>query len=122
MQRLVILGQYSISVIRGQITILGATLSASETLYAVYAPSSHSLPVIRFLSSDSGKAEIRLHQSDCGIRSLRHLSPLFARLWNENSRPLEVEDHDLSSQRNSSRSRSNSFQIVRLLQSIFTRG
>ena len=111
MQRLVVLGEYGLLVIRGQITILGATLSASETVYAVYAPSSHSLPVIRFLYSDNDKAEIRLHQSNSGLRSLRHLSPLFARLWNENS-SLEPKDPNLSRQESPWRSQRSSFQIV----------
>ncbi|KAI9745973.1 MAG: Polynucleotide 5'-hydroxyl-kinase grc3 [Claussenomyces sp. TS43310] len=86
-ERLVVLGQYRLSVIKGQITILGATLSASQKEYEVYALSSHSLPVIRSLSRSYG-AQIRLHQCDTGLHSLKHLSPLFHRLSNEDYRHL----------------------------------
>jgi polynucleotide 5'-hydroxyl-kinase GRC3/NOL9 len=105
----VILGQYEISVQKGQITLLGSTLRASKSVHRIYAPSTHSLPVIRCLATDVDGAEIRLHQSESGLRSLKALSPLFGKLWNDGSGPLGVEYGPLL--RKKSRS---SFQIVRI--------
>ncbi|EPE26035.1 hypothetical protein GLAREA_01947 [Glarea lozoyensis ATCC 20868] len=51
-ERLVILGQYEMLVLKGEITFLGATISATTTVHAIYAPSSHSLPVIRCLGTE----------------------------------------------------------------------
>lgn len=87
-QRLVILGQFEISVQKGQITLLGATLQPSKSKYKVYVPLSHSLPVIRCLATDISKAEICLHQFESGLEPLRRLSPLFGRLWNDGSSPM----------------------------------
>ncbi|KAI9643647.1 Polynucleotide 5'-hydroxyl-kinase grc3 [Ciborinia camelliae] len=84
-ERLVILGQYNLEVAEGQITILGSILKASKTRYQVYAAASHSLPVIRCPDGELKPAVLRLHQSDCGIRSLDSLSPLFGKLWNEDT-------------------------------------
>jgi hypothetical protein len=80
-----VLGEYGISVVKGQVTILGATLSAGKSVYTVHAASSHSLPVIRFRASKGAKAEIRLHDVQHGLRSLGDLSPLFSGLWNYRS-------------------------------------
>jgi polynucleotide 5'-hydroxyl-kinase GRC3/NOL9 len=99
----VALGEYGLSVIRGQITVLGAVLNASDTVHHVHALSSHSLPVIRYLSSDIEVAEIRLIQYNSGLRSLKYLSPLFGRLWNESATVLGTEGDN---------TRRSSFQIV----------
>ncbi|KAH6682878.1 hypothetical protein B0J14DRAFT_574535 [Halenospora varia] len=90
-ERLVILGQYGISVQKGQITILGSTLKASKTIHKVFAPCSHSLPVVRCLAVESNEAEICLHQSESGLGSMDSLSPLFGKLWNESSRGIGTD-------------------------------
>ncbi|KAH8687447.1 hypothetical protein BGZ60DRAFT_425347 [Tricladium varicosporioides] len=90
-ERLVILGQYGISVQKGQITILGSTLKASKTIHKIFAPCSHSLPVIRCLAVESNKAEICLHQSESGLGSMDYLSPLFGKLWNESPRGIGTD-------------------------------
>lgn len=105
-QRLVALGEYGLSVIRGRITILGATLSPDHTVHHVYALFSHSLPVIRYLESEDDEVVIRLSQLSTGLRTLKKLSPLFCRLWNESATNLAGETD--------SKERS-SFQIVRPL-------
>jgi polynucleotide 5'-hydroxyl-kinase GRC3/NOL9 len=90
-QRLVILGQFEISVQKGRITLLGATLQPSKSRYRIYAPLSHSLPVIRCLATDINEAEVCLYQCVSGLGHLKSLSPLFGRLWNDGSGPLGQE-------------------------------
>ncbi|TVY55558.1 Polynucleotide 5'-hydroxyl-kinase GRC3 [Lachnellula cervina] len=90
-ERLVLVGQCAITVKRGQITLLGATLQASKTLHKVYAPSSHALPVIRCMATEIDAAEVCLHQYESGLGNLKSLSPLFGKLWNDGSGPLGSE-------------------------------
>ncbi|TAQ89875.1 hypothetical protein B7494_g1810 [Chlorociboria aeruginascens] len=106
-ERLIILGQYEISLQKGQVTLLGSTLKASKITYPVYAPSSHSLPVIRCLETDVDGAVIRIHQSRRGLSELESLSPLFGMLWNQNSGPLNLDYESLFSRENGS-----TFQIL----------
>jgi polynucleotide 5'-hydroxyl-kinase GRC3/NOL9 len=104
-QRVVILGEYGLRVIKGQITILGATLSPAHTFGSlnVFAPSSHALPVIRYLESTDNEVVINLYEGKSRLRELSRLSPLFSRLWNERATILNGEtDSDEKS----------SFQIV----------
>lgn len=112
LQKIVILGEYGLSITRGQVTILGAILSTSQKIYDVCAPSSHSLPVIRFSSSDTDKAEICLHQRKSGLRSLMHLSPLFAGLWGNS--PGRLEASNSSKPQEPWKLQRDSFQIVGL--------
>ncbi|ESZ96791.1 hypothetical protein SBOR_2792 [Sclerotinia borealis F-4128] len=84
-ERLVILGQCNLEVTEGQITILGSFIKASKLKYQIYAAASQSLPVIRCPDDEINPTVIRLYQSDCGIRSLESLSPLFGKLWNEDT-------------------------------------
>ena len=86
-----ILGQYKISVQSGQISLMSANIEASKAIFRVFAPSSHSLPVIRCRAADTDNAEIRLHQYESGLASLGALSPLYRRLWNDQSGPLGPE-------------------------------
>ena len=99
------LGEYDLWVKKGVITILGATLSAGSMFEhtTVYAPSSHSLPVIRYLESLDNEVIIQLCESPTRLRGLRILSPLFSRLWNETSTPIPGKDMP---------DRMTSFQIV----------
>lgn len=106
-ERLVILGQCNLEVAEGQITILGSILKASKTKYQVYAAASHSLPVIRCPDGELNPAVLRLHQSDCGLRSLDSLSPLFGKLWNEDTRAFKSAHSRLSTKLGKS-----TFQIV----------
>ncbi|CAD6455183.1 4f1aa163-41e5-4ec3-ae31-78b07613abcf [Sclerotinia trifoliorum] len=106
-ERLVILGQCNLEVAEGQITILGSVLKASKTKHQVYAAASHSLPVIRCPDGELNPAVLRLHQSDCGLRSLDSLSPLFGKLWNEDTRAFKSAHGRLSAKLGKS-----TFQIV----------
>ncbi|PBP20836.1 RNA processing protein [Diplocarpon rosae] len=87
-ERLVILGQYEISVRKGQVTLMGSTLQQSSTFYRVFAASSHSLPVIRCSSTEVNSAEVLLRVCSSGINLLEKLSSLFGRLWQDQSDPL----------------------------------
>lgn len=112
-QRLVLVGQYGITIRKGQLTLLGATLQASKTLHRVYAPSSHALPVIRCMATDIDAAEISLHQCESGLGHLNVLSPLFGKLWNDGSGSLGPEFESLLGKKDSS-----SFQTVRSILSL----
>ncbi|KAF7876373.1 hypothetical protein EAF04_001466 [Stromatinia cepivora] len=106
-ERLVILGQCNLEVAEGQITILGSILKASKIKYQVYAAASHSLPVIRCPDGELNPAVLRLHQADCGLRSLDSLSPLFGKLWNEDTQAFKSAHSLLSAKLGKS-----TFQIV----------
>lgn len=80
-----ILGQYKLRIEKGQVTLMGYTLQASETSYPVFALASHSLPVIRCLGTEIDDAEISLHQYQSGIETLAALSPLFDNLGNNHA-------------------------------------
>ncbi|KAG6001195.1 hypothetical protein E4U21_004616 [Claviceps maximensis] len=64
-ERFIVLGSFGIRVVTGEVTIAGATLQSSESIFWVYAPHCLALP------------------------KLGRLSPLFRRLWNE---PAEAND------------------------------
>lgn len=61
---------------------MGAKLHPSPKLYRVYAPSTHSLPVIKCVSGVEGYAEVEIQSSHSGIYRLKELSPLYHRIWN----------------------------------------
>jgi polynucleotide 5'-hydroxyl-kinase GRC3/NOL9 len=86
---------------------MGATLPSSQTRYRVSAPSSHSIPVIRCLGTYVNDAEIRLYQCENGLDSLKSLSPLFAKLWNDGSGALGPEYQSMLQ-----KSKTSTFQIV----------
>ncbi|KFY63781.1 hypothetical protein V496_03736 [Pseudogymnoascus sp. VKM F-4515 (FW-2607)] len=92
-ERVVVLGEYHFKVLKGRVSILGAALAPSGTIpyIPVYAPSSHSLPVIRYLESEDNEVIISLGQLKSGLRPLKKLSPLFSRLWNESETLLDGE-------------------------------
>jgi polynucleotide 5'-hydroxyl-kinase GRC3/NOL9 len=79
------------TVLKGEITFLGATMTAADEAYTIYAPSSHSLPVIRCLGTELDSAEIVLRQHKSGLESLQTLSPLFAKIWNDGKGPFGSE-------------------------------
>lgn len=109
-----VLGEYGIEVIKGQITFLGATITASKIVHNVYAPSSHSLPVIRFRASETGIAELRLHQNSNGLSSLKQLSPLFAGIWNTKTDCFDPDILSQSEKEPAPVSKRTSYQIVRM--------
>jgi polynucleotide 5'-hydroxyl-kinase GRC3/NOL9 len=71
--------------------LLGATLGFSDRFYRVFAPSSHSLPVLRCPATDVNDAEIELHPCNSGINRLKPLSSLFSKLWNDDTAALGSE-------------------------------
>lgn len=64
--------------------------------------------MIRCVATDVNSAEIRLHQSESGLGALDSLSPLFGKLWNDDSRTLGPEFGSLLR-----RIQSSTYQIVR---------
>ncbi|KAJ9303910.1 hypothetical protein DTO217A2_6610 [Paecilomyces variotii] len=82
---LVAVGQYDIWVKRGVISLMGAKLHPSPNLYRVYAPSTHSLPVIKCVTGIEGYAEVEISSCHSGIYRLEDLSPLYKRIWNSKS-------------------------------------
>ena len=83
MQRIVVLGSYGVRVSDGEATLAGAILRPSNTTHWVHAPHCHAVPVLR--CSDETTIELRPHPAVSGLRQLEGLSPIFGRLWNEQS-------------------------------------
>ncbi|KAF7586949.1 Polynucleotide 5'-hydroxyl-kinase grc3 [Aspergillus hancockii] len=79
---LVLLGHYDLWVKRGVVSVMGAKLHPSPKLYRIYAPATHSLPVIKCVSGVDGAAEVEVKSCHSGIYRLRDLSPLYQRIWN----------------------------------------
>ncbi|OKL60783.1 Polynucleotide 5'-hydroxyl-kinase grc3 [Talaromyces atroroseus] len=73
---------YDIWVKRGVISVMGAKLHPSPNTYRVYAPSTHSLPVIKCVSGVEGYAEVELQSCSSNLCRLKNLSPHYARIWN----------------------------------------
>lgn len=61
---------------------MGAKLHPSPKTYRVYAPSTHSLPVIKCVSGIEGYAEIELKSCSSNLSRLKDLSPHYSRIWN----------------------------------------
>jgi hypothetical protein len=61
---------------------MGAKLHPSVKTYRVYAPSTHSLPVIKCVSGVEGFAEIELQSCSSNLQGLKELSPHYSRIWN----------------------------------------
>jgi polynucleotide 5'-hydroxyl-kinase GRC3/NOL9 len=80
-QTLALLGHYDLWVKRGVVSLMGAKLHPSSKLHRVYAPSTHSLPVIKCVSGIDGEAEVEITSCNSGIARLRELSPLYQRIW-----------------------------------------
>ncbi|OQE28608.1 hypothetical protein PENSTE_c003G08448 [Penicillium steckii] len=77
-----LLGQYDLWVKRGVISLMGAKLHPSKKSYRVYAPSTHSLPVIKCVAGVDGEAEVELKSCNNGLARLRDISPLYQKIWN----------------------------------------
>lgn len=61
---------------------MGAKLHASPESYRVYAPSTHSLPIIKCVSGPEGYAEVEITSCHNGLTGLRRISDLYGRIWN----------------------------------------
>lgn len=61
---------------------MGAKLHPSSRVYRVYAPSTHSLPVIKCVAGVNGEAEVEIKSCNSGLSRLRDVSPLYQRIWN----------------------------------------
>lgn len=61
---------------------MGAKLHPSPRVYRVYAPSTHSLPVIKCVAGVDGEAEIEVKSCQSGLSRLGDVSPLYQRIWN----------------------------------------
>jgi hypothetical protein len=89
LQSIVLIGQYDLWVKRGVVSVMGAKLHPSPRVYRVYAPSTHSLPVIKCVTGVNGAAEVEFKSCHSGITRLRDLSPLYQRLWNSGNTPAD---------------------------------
>jgi polynucleotide 5'-hydroxyl-kinase GRC3/NOL9 len=78
----VLIGQYDLWVKRGVVSIMGAKLHASPASYRVYAPSTHSLPVIKSVAGIDDYAELELRSCSNDLYRLKNLSSLYHRIWN----------------------------------------
>ncbi|KAJ5608918.1 hypothetical protein N7528_009485 [Penicillium herquei] len=79
---LALLGQYDLWVKRGVVSLMGAKLHPSPRVYRVYAPSTHSLPLIKCVSGVDGEAEVEIKSCNSGLSRLRDVSPLYQKIWN----------------------------------------
>lgn len=61
---------------------MGAKLHPSPRVYRVFAPSTHSLPIIKCVAGVDGEAEVELKSCNSGLSLLKHISPLYQRIWN----------------------------------------
>ncbi|KAL2849461.1 hypothetical protein BJY01DRAFT_143487 [Aspergillus pseudoustus] len=84
-----LIGHYDLWVKRGVVSLMGAKLHPSPRVYRVYAPSTHSLPVIKCVSGVEGAAEIEFKSCHSGIYRLRDLSHLYQRVWNGANSPAD---------------------------------
>lgn len=86
---IVLAGQYDLWVRRGAVSILGAVLYASPKTLRIFAPSTHSLPLIKSIRNPFGSGHqqtiITVCNCNSGLRLLRQVSPKFSRLWNMKS-------------------------------------
>lgn len=99
LQTLTFIGIYDIWVKRGVISLMGAKLAPSPKTYRVYAPSTHSLPVIKCVSGVEGYAEVEISSCTSGLPRLRKLAPVYNRIWNVVGSPGDKEISDEPSQR-----------------------
>ncbi|KAL2868610.1 putative RNA processing protein Grc3 [Aspergillus lucknowensis] len=86
---IVLIGRYDLWVKRGVVSVMGAKLHPSPRVYRVYAPSTHSLPVIKCVSGVDGAAEVEFRSCHSGIYRLRDLSPLYQRVWSSANTPAD---------------------------------
>lgn len=86
---------------------MGAKLHPSPRLYRVYAPSTHSLPVIKCVAGTDGVAEIEVKSCHSGLYRLKDLSPLYQRIWNSKKTKA-----DKSTMKGSSRHARRTFSVV----------
>ncbi|KAA8909621.1 hypothetical protein TRICI_004456 [Trichomonascus ciferrii] len=93
-------GQYKLSVLKGAIRLMGATIHAHPERYHIHALPSHSLPVIECIQVenldlveetvipgtehlfDEYRAIVRLEPVNCGIESVAEVAPVFKNLAN----------------------------------------
>ncbi|EGE01860.1 grc3 [Trichophyton equinum CBS 127.97] len=81
-ESLAIIGRYDLWVKRGVVSVMGAKLYPCDRLYRVYAPSTHSLPILKSVSGLNGFSEFELISVDDGLPELAKISNLFDRIWN----------------------------------------
>lgn len=83
------LGSFGIRVRSGEVSLLGAMISASETIHWIHAPHCHALPVIR--TSEKTHLELHNDNADKPLTCLTALSPLFQRIWTESESEVDGE-------------------------------
>lgn len=89
LQSLVIIGQYDLKVTKGTIYLSGAILTSANPCHRVYASVTHAIaPLICVYNTRDPYEVCQLELSACnsGIRSLKNISPLFERIWNQKAK------------------------------------
>ncbi|KAG1731987.1 Pre-mRNA cleavage complex II protein Clp1-domain-containing protein [Suillus paluster] len=93
-ETLALLGAYTLTVLKGSISILGVTLSASKVAHRVFAPRSAPIPVLRCVASDAppdsnahslppritnihGRAVVAIQSLDTGVEGLGRVCRVF---------------------------------------------
>lgn len=108
------MGQYDIWVKRGVVSLMGAKLHPSPRVYRVYAPSTHSLPIIKCVSGVDGEAEVQIKSCNSGLSRLRDVSPLYQKIWNGQNTAA-----DKATLKGALKNSRRSFSVVCQPQSIF---
>ncbi|KZZ92666.1 hypothetical protein AAP_02747 [Ascosphaera apis ARSEF 7405] len=86
---LAVIGQYDLWVKRGVVSVSGAKLHPSPRLHRVYSPSTHSLPIVKCVTTSGEYAEVELRNVAGGPHELERLSPLFDRIKNSTDLPKD---------------------------------
>ena len=69
-ETLALLGAYALTILRGSVSILGMTLSASKVAYHVFAPRSAPIPILRCVASEM-HADPNIHPFPSRVRDLQ---------------------------------------------------
>jgi polynucleotide 5'-hydroxyl-kinase GRC3/NOL9 len=111
-ETLCLLGMYTLSILRGRVTISGATLAASSIEHRVFAPRSSPLPVIHHVPFSperlvqpripdrihdrlgAGDALVVLRELRTGVEALGDICPPFSGVFRRSARDAEPA-HDL---------------------------
>ncbi|KAK5995657.1 Polynucleotide 5'-hydroxyl-kinase GRC3 [Cladobotryum mycophilum] len=80
-ERFLILGNYGIRVLTGEVAVSGAIFRPSEKIHWIHAPHCHSIPVLR--TPERTSLEIHNDPNFDDFRKLDRLSPLFKKIWND---------------------------------------
>lgn len=82
-ESITIIGEYSIEVTKGIVTVYGAAINPSAGVQRVFAPSTHAVPEIIARKDDT---TIFVRSVKASFAKLENLSPLFRNIWAKNTK------------------------------------